>query len=272
MFESFAQNLELLRAAEAAGCDFAFIDVPRGWRPADEDALFDGLRRLCDSTALGVFLHPVPHDNLRHLHPAGYSPRLFSRLATIENVVAAEITDFGLLAGFLDAVGDALVLQCPIERLLPLLAGRCGVTLLGPGAYELYQSPDQPLLVQCMDLLRAGDFAGAMDIHWRLTPARMAFEMKMFQMMPSGTHPLPLWKYYQWLAGGNGGYSPSRLPIMEVSQMDRMMARQARAMTGLSQPTPDDTGFYAGRVNSPPQPDLPAGPPPASPPGEPPRP
>lgn len=259
MFESFEQSIALLRAAESSGCDFAFIDVPRSWQPADENALYDGLRRLCDATSLGVFLHPVPHDNLRRLHRSGYAPRLLARLAEIENVVAAEVTDFGLLTQCLDVIGDAIVLQCPLERLWPMLATRCGVQLLGPGAYELYQSPTQPSLVQYVRWLREGEREQAMDVYWRLSPVRMAFEMKMMQMMPSGAHPLPLWKYYQWLAGGNGGYSPARLPIMEVSEMDRMMARQARAFAGLPQPAPDDAGFFAGRVNSPPQPDLPTG-------------
>ena len=249
MFDTFAQNEAMLRHANDAGCRLAFIDYPHSWTPRNEQDVYDAALSLCNASDMGVFLHPVGRDNMRRLHPSGCSADLLQRLAGIDSVVAVEITDFGLLSDYLHVCADQILLQCPLERFLPLLVERCNLQLLGPGAYELYQTPDQPLLVQCMKLLRSGDHDNAMAIYWRLAPVRMAFEMKMMQMMPTGAHPLPLWKFYQWLSGGNGGYSSTRLPIMEVSEMDKSMALQAMMMSGLRTPAPTDDSFYAGRVN-----------------------
>lgn len=45
---------------------------------------------------------------------------------------------------------------------------------MGPGAYELFQSPEQRNLVDYFALLQRGAVDKAMEIYWRLTPARLS--------------------------------------------------------------------------------------------------
>ncbi len=248
MFDTFEHNLEMLKHAEKVGCQCAFIDYPRGFFPKSEDEIYQVTREMCEAANLGIFLHSLPKDNFMMLHPSGYSPSLLSRLADIDNVVGAEIADFGLMAEYFRVCKDKIILQCPLERFMPLLVQQFGLQLMGPGTYELFQSPEKPYLVDYFNLLLKGNYDNAMEIFWKLTPVRIPFEIKVMQLIPHGTHPLPLWKYYQWLTGGNGGFTFSRLPIMEVQFQDRIMARQALHAIGITPREPDEE-FFVGRVN-----------------------
>jgi len=207
MFDTFEHNLVMLKHAEKVGCDCAFIDYPHSFFPASEDEIVKVTQEMCEAAHLAVFLHPLPKDNFMMLHPGGYSPSLLERLSDIENVVAAEVTDAGLIAEFCRVCGDKIVMQCPLERFMPLMVQQFGLQLMGPGTYELFQSPEKPYLVDYFNLLLKGEHEKAMEIYWKLTPVRIPFEMKVMQMIPNGAHPLPLWKYYQWLTGGNGGFT-----------------------------------------------------------------
>ena len=248
MGDTINHTLEMLEHAEKVGCDCAFIDYPNSFFPKSEDEIVEVTKKMCDAANLAIFLHALPKDNFMMLHPSGYSASLLSRLTDIENVVAAEIAEFGLMAEFFRVCKDKIVLQCPLERFMPLMVEQFGLQLMGPGTYELYQSPEKPYLIDYFNLLLNGEHEKAMEIFWSLTPVRIPFEMKVMQMIPNGAHPLPLWKYYQWLTGGNGGFVFSKLPIMEVQFHDRMMARQGLMAIGIT-PRENDEEFFIGRVN-----------------------
>lgn len=248
MFDTLEHNMAMIRHAAQVGCQCAFIDYPHGYYPQSEEEIYQVTKDMCAAADLGIFLHALPKDNFRRFHPSGYSPALLSRLAAIENVVGAEIAEAGLMAEYFRVCGDTIVLQCPLERWMPLMVQKCGLQLLGPGTYELFQSPEKPYLVDCFNLLQQGEYEKAMDIYWMLSPVRMPFEMKVMQMIPNGAHPLPLWKYYQWLTGGNGGFAYSRMPIMEVQAHDMMFSKQALMAIGIPPREPDEE-FFVGRVN-----------------------
>ncbi|MBD3306290.1 hypothetical protein GF348_07920, partial [candidate division KSB3 bacterium] len=186
MGDTINHTLEMLEHAEKVGCDCAFIDYPFSFFPKSEDEIYDVTKKMCDTANLAIFLHALPKDNFMALHPSGYAPSLLSRLSDIENVVAAEITDAGLIAEYFRVCGDKIVLQCPLERFMPLMVQQFGLQLMGPGTYELYQSPEKRYLVDYFDLLLKGDYDKAMEIYWSLTPVRIPFEMKIMQMIPNG--------------------------------------------------------------------------------------
>jgi len=248
MFDTFEHNFEMLRHAEKVGCDCALLDYPHNFFPQSEEEIYRITKEMCDSTNLGIFLHPVPKDSFKKFHPGGFPPQLLERMADIENVVGVELGEVGLMAEYFGRCKGKILLQCPFERWLPLMVHQCGQQLLGPGAYELYQSPEKPYLVEYFNLLMKGDFAKAMEIYWKLTPAREAFEVKMMQIMSTGAHPWPMWKYYQWLVGGNGGFAFTRQPVMEIRQQDMELAKMALRMIGITPREPDEE-FYFGRVN-----------------------
>ena len=85
-----------------------------------------------------------------------------------------------------------------------------------------------------------------MEIYWRLTPVRMTFEKQFMPSQMLGTYHWPQQKYYQWLVGGNGGYT--RQPVMRLNQHEMDDARNALRAIGI-QPRENDEEFFVGRVN-----------------------
>ena len=81
-------------------------------------------------------------------------------------------------------------------------------------------------------LMLEGKMDEAMDIYWRLTPARNIFEQEHMKVVMIGTYPWSLYKYYQWLVGGNGRLT--RQPSLKNHQHQMDMARMALQMIGLS--------------------------------------
>jgi hypothetical protein len=61
-----------------------------------------------------------------------------------------------------------------------------------------------------------------------------------------GTYHFPQQKYYQWLVGGNGGYT--RQPVMKMYTHEMREARNAMKAIGLTLRESDDE-FYVGRLN-----------------------
>jgi hypothetical protein len=60
-----------------------------------------------------------------------------------------------------------------------------------------------------------------------------------------GTYHWPQQKYYQWLVGGNGGYT--RPPVMRLFQHDMDDARNALRALGIT-PAENDEEFFVGRA------------------------
>jgi len=249
MFDSFEQNFEMLRHAQKIGCYTALLDYPPSFYPKSEEEVYQVTKEMCDATPdLGIVLHGVPKDNFERFHPSGFSPGLLSRMADIENVVAVEVAEPGLIIESVRRCGKKILVQCPIERWVPLLFHEYGLQLMGPGAYELYQTPEKPHLVEYFNLVLEGEIDKAMEIYWKLTPVRMVFEAKMMQLMGTGAHPWPMWKYYQWLVGGNGGFTFTRQPVMMMNLRDMESTKNALRAIGITPREPDEE-FFIGRVN-----------------------
>jgi hypothetical protein len=66
-------------------------------------------------------------------------------------------------------------------------------------------------------------------------------------MRYGGLHPFILWKYYQWLTGGNGGMLRIQTPRLQVG--DRNAIRSALKASKLNISEQPDEVFLVGRVN-----------------------
>ena len=85
-----------------------------------------------------------------------------------------------------------------------------------------------------------------MDIYWALTPITNTQFEQYPRYSGGGLHPFILWKYYQWLTGGNGGML--RIPVHRLHQADKDAIRRALKVTGITPREPEEE-FFVGRIN-----------------------
>jgi 4-hydroxy-tetrahydrodipicolinate synthase len=246
LFDSLEKNRAMLKFAEQAGVDLVQIGFPPNYYPHSEAEVEAELRAQIESTNLGVVLYPSPHYNLERFHNSGFPLGVLERLAPLPNVIAVEAGEAGLAADLISRVGDQILVSNPVERFLPLMVQATKQQFIGPGCYEALQSPEQPHFVNYFKLLREGRTAEAMEIFWRLAPARGLFEARFMPTAMLGCYHWPLQKYYQWLVGGNGGYT--RQPCMKLHQFELEPIKFTLMQMGIMPRQPDEE-FYYGRCN-----------------------
>jgi 4-hydroxy-tetrahydrodipicolinate synthase len=236
----------MLEHAEKVGCDTALLGFSPNYYPHNAEEIYQVAKQMADSTNLGLVLYPSPHFNFERFHPSGFSPELLERMADFENVVAVKIGEPGLAAECNYRFGDRILVNNPVERMLPLMYQACKQQWIGAGCYEVFQSPEKPYLVQYFQYLRENKMEEAFSIYWELTPVRVMFERKHRATAMLGTYNWTLQKYYQWLVGGNGGYT--RQPCMKIHQHDMEPHKFALMKIGITPRQPDEE-FYYGRLN-----------------------
>jgi 4-hydroxy-tetrahydrodipicolinate synthase len=246
IFDSFEKDIEFLKFAEATGAHFALLSYPASFHPRSSQEIIDRTHELCEATSLPLVLYPSMKYNFGRFHPSGFPFEVIDALVEIENVVSilVAITEPAYIFEAFRRWGDQVPVQVPWERWAPLLVTGHGQQWMGPGAYELMQSPEKPYLVNYFNLLLEGKVDQAMELFWRITPARMTFENQFLPTQTLGTYHWPLQKYYQWLVGGNGGMT--REPVMKMNQFPMEEARNAVRALGI-EPRLNDEEFFVGR-------------------------
>jgi len=249
LFDSFEQNFEMLKHAKKVGCHHVLIGYPPNFYPKSEEEIYRVTKEMCDAVPdLGIVLFPTYYYNFERFHPSGFPPGLLSRMADIKNTVAMKIgiNEAGFISECFHRCGEKVLVSSPQERWAPLLVPEYGQQWIGAAAYELYQSPEKPYLVEYFNLMLKGQMDKAMKIYWKLKPVRMCWEARIFPTLVVGTYHWPQWKYFQWLVGGNGGYT--RQPVMKMYQHDMDECKMVLRSIGITPREPDEE-FYVGRVN-----------------------
>ncbi len=246
LFDSIEKNIAMARHAEEAGCQSLTMGFPPNFYPHDVDEIFRAGKTMIEASNLAISIYPSPHFNFERFHHSGYPPELLDRFADFPNVVACKVGEPGLAAEIQSRVGDRLLVSNPVERMLPLMWQANRQQYIGAGCYEAYQSPDKPYMVDYYRKLREGKTAEAMEIYWFLTPVRVIFEAQHMPTAMLGNYNWPLQKYYQWLVGGNGGYT--RQPTMKIHQHVMEPFKFALMQIGIDPHEPDEE-FYYGRMN-----------------------
>lgn len=244
--DSMDKNMELLAHAERAGCTHVLMGYPANMYPKSPEDVFKATQEMCDATNLPVVLYPSPHYNLERFHSSGFPPDLLARMADLDNAVAVKVGEPGLMSECLRSMGEKVLVSCPIERWWPFCWLAFKQQWIGAGPYECVQSPEKPYMVEYSNLMMQGKMDQAMEIFWKINPARIIFEMSHMQVMMLGTYPWTQYKYYQWLVGGNGGVT--RQPCMKIHQHEMEAIKMGYRMIGIN-PRPYDEEFYVGRVN-----------------------
>jgi 4-hydroxy-tetrahydrodipicolinate synthase len=248
IFNTMDQSIEMARHAAASGCQTALIGYPFNYQPDGEEELIADTRRIAESADLKFFLYPSEKFGFGRFHPGGFPLSAIEKLLDVDAVAGIKmgIVDPGFMAEIYRRYNDEVIIEYPWERWFPLLAHTYGLQFVGAGAYELFQSPQKRYLVEYFNLLLEGSFDAAMDIYWMLTPVRMVFEKQFMPTRELGTYHWPQQKYYQWLVGGNGGYT--RQPVMKLAAHEREEARAALRAIGI-EPRENDHEFFASRNN-----------------------
>lgn len=242
-------NVELIRRGAKAGVDLVMPSYPLGFYPQSGDEVVAYTRALAEASHVGLVIFAMGLWNFERLHPSGFAVEWLRALVDdVPNVVAiknevGEPGAAGMAEVFRRFAGDVVVAD-PLEMNSPAWVTTYGMPWMGTSNYE-YFGAEVP---RYFELLQDPErYDEAMEIYWRLHPARKATGSLMKEAN-SGTvfvHRM-LWKYQGWLQGFNGG--PVRAPHMRL--LDRQMStlRSAAKASGLAITDEPDTEFFLGRV------------------------
>jgi dihydrodipicolinate synthase/N-acetylneuraminate lyase len=246
-FPTLAETIEMTRYAESAGVDLALISYPALFYPKSEQEVYEYTKAVADSTNLGVMLFCIQQWNFGRLHPSDFSPALIGRLINdVPNVVAVKNEIGGPGVGGIGEVfyrfKDKVVVADPFEQNSPAWVTSYGMEFMGTSNYE-YMGGEVP---RYFGLLQAGKIDEAMEIYWRLHPARQAsFRVAMQYIVGAGIVHRFVWKYQYWLNGFNGG--PIRQPQMRIYDDQMRILRQGLVRSGITPAPGDDADFFVGR-------------------------
>ena len=246
-FGTVAENIAAMRVAEQEGADVILLSYPPQFWPTSEQEIYDWTKSICDATNLGVILFPIPLWGFERVHPAGMSVDFVRKVIdTIPNVVAVKSEQgFPGIAGLCEMYHhfrEEVVISCPIESDVIPLMSLMDIQFSGTSPTE-WMSDYCP---RAFDLARSGNWDEAMELFWKVSPARSASGAAHAAYAGgAGVLNRTMLKYQGWLAGYNGG--PLRAPALRVP--DRLMKSLRAGLVASGLPVVDtpDSEFMVGR-------------------------
>ncbi len=246
-FDTLEQTVVMAKEAERIGMGGVLIGHPNSFYPRDEDDLYNHIAAVAGATELCTSLFITVQMNLTRLHPSGYPPSVIARAAEIPNVVAIkyEVGRPGI-AGDLEIYkllkDTGVLFSDPLEAHSPLTVELFGMQWLGTSNYEYWGGA----VPQYFELLRQGKFEEAMEIYWRIQPARSARVAIQSTVAGANFIHRMLWKYQGWLQGYNGGRM--RQPVAKLNDAQMKQVRDPLIRCGFDIADEGPLDFYNGRV------------------------
>jgi 4-hydroxy-tetrahydrodipicolinate synthase len=245
-FDTLDLNVEMARAAEAAGASLTLLAYPPTFYPRSEDDVYQYTKTFCDASGLGVIIFPIPLWGFERLHPASMSGDLLERIVDDCPTVVAIKAEGGFpsLGGFADAwtrCSDRVLITMPVEQHAIPLATLVPMQLIATSNTEYYGSA----VPRMLDLVLNGKVEEAMKLFWQIDPARRA-NRDVANVTPQAKliHRMA-WKYQAWLSGFNGG--PLRMPTMRLGPGQMAAFRKGLVDSGLDCTSDPDEAFFVGR-------------------------
>lgn len=244
-FATLEENIEAARRSREVGAELALLCYPAAFYPRSMRDVVDYSKAFCAATELGVILFPVPLWGFERLHPASIAPEAIVELVKDAPNVVAVKAEGGMpaISGFAHLhhlVGEEVIVTFPVEEQGIPLATLVPIQWMGTSCMEYFGSS----VPRMLDATQRGNVADAMELYWRIAPARRAAQQAN-QVAGSNFVHRYLWKYMAWLQGYNGG--PLRSPTMRIVGSQMGALRAGLEMSGL-QPTGDeDWEFFVGR-------------------------
>jgi 4-hydroxy-tetrahydrodipicolinate synthase len=249
-FNTLEENIYALRLAEAAGADSVLLSYPTAFWPVTLEEVLDYTKTLAGSTDLGVMLFGLPAWGFERVDPAGMPVRwVRTVLDQVPNIVAikAEQGNPGI-AGIMEMYHhfhEEVVISSPIEgETIPLMSV---LDFQFSGTSNTNWMSDY--FPRAFELARTGKWTEAMELWWKVSPARAA-NTTILTGSAVGTTVINRtgWKYQEWLAGFNGG--ALRAPAPRIPDRLMKLARQGLAASGLPITDLPDSAFVKGRVTA----------------------
>jgi 4-hydroxy-tetrahydrodipicolinate synthase len=242
------ENIELVQYAAQAGVDLVMPSYPLTFYPQSGDEVVAYTRALAEASHMGMIIFAMNLWNFERLHPSGFAADWLEELVEKSpNVVAIknEVGEPGVagLAQTFRRFSDRVVVADPLEMNSPAWVSTFGMRWMGTSNYEYFGAEVPRYFAMLQDPAR---FDEAMELYWRIHPARQATGA-MMKEANSGTtfvHRM-LWKYQGWLQGFNGG--PIRPPHMRLADRQMRGLRAATLASGMTITDEPDTAFFIGR-------------------------
>ncbi len=214
-FDSLEDNIEVCRIAEGVGADVLLLAYPPTFYPRSDNDIYDYTSTVLNATNLATVLFAAHQWNFDRVHPAELSPQVVNKLADLPNAVAIKCEGGGpgngALVEILDLCGDRLLISDPREFNSPAWVKFFGMQWMGTSNFEWFGNS----VPRYFNLLHKGELKSAMEIYWRIHPARMTRLADMQSFAGANFIHRNSWKYQAWLNGFNGG--PLRLPVMRLN-------------------------------------------------------
>ena len=209
------ETTDLTKYAERLGVDAALVIVPYYNRPSQE-GLFRYFRAVAQQTALPIIIYNIPGRTATNM-----APETMARLReACPNIIGVKESnkDFEHTSKVLHTCGRDFLVYSGIELLCYPMLAIGGVGHVSATANILPRE-----VAALYDLVVAGRWQEAMDLHYRLLPINEALFLE--------TNPGPL----KWAMGELGWITPQyRLPLCEPSPANQERIRAALAQYDLS--------------------------------------
>ena len=251
-----ASDRAVLAALEEAGAALVLL---ASTYPADSGAgqLYDLMAERIEATRLPVMLYAATGRRaFPKLGPAGQPLDVFDRIADLGNVVAVKISQPVSLTSTMQLcrrLGDRLSMGPVNLDFLPLLARHFEIGWSGQWNAEAVQTPQAQIGNRLLAASCAGDFAAMDELAVQIEPVLSHFFKVQAPVIRKGAHPWQHNRYYQWLAGGNGGLLPrdphapdGAIPVLDAK--DRAAMRAAFLASGLEPTDAPEEQFIVGRA------------------------
>ena len=247
VFNSRDELLKVAKVSEAIGVAGILLGQPNSFYPRSEGELYEYLSGVANDTNLAICLFATVQMNLTRFHTSGYPIDVLIKAADLPNVVAVkyEVGRPGI-AGDLQLYkklkGKGVLFSDPLEAHSPLTVEYFGQQWMGTSNYEYWGGA----VPEYFALLLKGEFDRAMEIYWRINPARQARVAIQATVAGGNFIHRYLWKYQQWLQGYNGG--AMRQPIMKLNDSQMRAVREPLLRSGYDIKDEDAGAFYTGRT------------------------
>lgn len=220
-----------------------------------QDAMYEQMLSIIEKTSLAIILYAKPSTEITHLDPTGLPLDAFDKLADHDSVIGVKFTQSlrpATAYAVAERMGDRLMLGVvDLELMLPL-ALKYRMQWTGQWAIESLQSPEQPWVMEFLELLRTGRNEKAYELYWRYESIASSFYALQLPSLSIGGHPWIHIKYMKWLTGGNGGLlanlneSPEFVPHLDAK--GRADCRAAYAKVGIKTVDLPDEAFIVGNA------------------------
>lgn len=246
-WNTLAENIEAVKAAEEAGAEFVLLSYPPNFYPESEQDIYDYTKALCDSTNLAVMLFPMfLWGFATRIHPSDIPVGLIRRLLDdCPNLAAIKAEGgFPSIQSVIECdrlFGKEVVISMPIEGELISLGQIMPIQLSATSDHEYYG----PMIPRAFNLLREGRFDEASALYWQLHPARKIKGQVAQQMHGGHFINRMVWKFQGWLQGYNGG--PLRMPTQRIHDPQMLALRKGLIDAGLEPSMDPFREFFIGR-------------------------